>query len=100
MLTSGLDDYLSKPASEQQLMHMLEKWHLPPTVKNSKAPPDIRYNIFDNKLDHCVDRTSALQVCGNRAELAIEMLEILLSRLEDERELINAAISNNDLSIG
>jgi two-component system sensor histidine kinase BarA len=98
MLMSGLDDYLSKPASEQQLMHMLEKWCWPQKAQNSKPPTDIHYTVFENKLEHCVDRASALQACGNRAELATEMLEILLNRLNDERELINAAISNNDMS--
>ncbi|HSC76574.1 MAG TPA: response regulator, partial [Pseudomonadales bacterium] len=99
MLTSGLDDYLSKPASEQQLAHMLEKWHKPQKTHANIASHPIRHTILVNTLKHCVDRSAALQASGNRADIAIEMLEILFSRLEEERELINAAISNDDMPL-
>ena len=95
MLTSGLDDYLSKPVSEQQLLQMLQKWHAP----EKKTIPIIRNSIINSKLEHCVDRNAALKTSGNRIEIAIEMLEILLKGLANDRALINAAITNNDMPL-
>ena len=98
MLTSGLDDYLSKPASEQQLMQMLEKWHGSAETRHRKMTTP-KHNTLESQLDKCVDRNAALQASGNRADIAIEMLEILLGRLADERDLINAAIERDDMPL-
>lgn len=99
MLTSGMDDYLSKPASDQQLLNMLEKWHKPHESQSNEISPATKNNLTESRLDRCIDRASALQASGHRTGIAIEMLEILLSRLADERDLINTAINQNDMAL-
>lgn len=99
MLTSGMDDYLSKPASEQQLLQMLEKWNKPIEKTSNRMVSTIQNSVPTSRADGCIDRTAALQASGNRTEIAIEMLEILLGRLANERELINSAITRNDLAL-
>lgn len=99
MLTSGLDDYLSKPASEQQLLQMLEKWSRPGHIKNNIQTTFARDKSFNNKLYRCIDRNAALNTCGNRIEIATEMLDTLLNGLVNDRELINEALSHNDIAL-
>ena len=109
MLTSGLDDYLSKPVSEQQLLQMIEKWHSPEKTQAAKLSAERKSDIktipitlnsnANSKLECCIDRNAALNTSGNRIEIAIEMLEILLKGLANDRALINAAISNNDMPL-
>lgn len=97
MLTSGLDDYLSKPASEQQLLHMLEKWSKSGKLAAQEAVVITQNKTFNNKLSLCIDRNAALHACGNRVEVAIEMLDTLLNGLANDRELINEAFSRNNI---
>lgn len=104
LLMSGLDDYLSKPASEQQLQQVIEKWHKPQhlpinAIKRSASPHyTSQHQTKNHTKNHSIDRHIALQTCGNRPEIAIEMLEILLRTLAVDRQDILAAISNEDMA--
>jgi two-component system sensor histidine kinase BarA len=87
LLQSGIDDYLSKPTTEQQLIRMIEKWHIRDTNNNTGTP-----NIMA-----CVDIDNAMKNTGNRPELAGEMLSALLELLPSSKTNIKQAIADNDL---
>ena len=91
LLDSGLDDYLSKPITEGQLRHTLDKWVLQSTADDLPQAPDSNANsdqVFDPEL--------ARRRAGGRDHLADEMLKMLLDSLETDRPAISAAFDRND----
>ena len=92
LLDSGLDDYLSKPISEQQLRHTLEKWVLKTTrddlIQKSEEPDTRNQDVFDAAL--------ARRRAGGREALANEMLTMLLDSLVTDRPAISAAFDRGD----
>lgn len=99
MLNVGMDDFLSKPASEQQLLQMLEKWADTTTHTPSQPNDDTPHATFISPFyGECVDRNLALQACGNKPEAAAEMLTLLLQTLEEERLAITQAIETKQLA--
>lgn len=91
LLDSGLDDYLSKPITEGQLRHTLEKWVLEST---SEALSDSTDN--NDGSDQVYDPELARRRAGGRDHLAAEMLKMLFDSLETERPAISAAFDRND----
>ena len=91
LLDRGLDDYLSKPITEGQLRHTLEKWVLGSTDDDLPDAPDSNDNsdqVFDPEL--------ARRRAGERDHLADEMLKMLLDSLETDRPAISAAFDRDD----
>jgi len=92
LLDSGLDDYLSKPISENQLRHTLEKWVLKTNhddlTPTAETAPSEDQPVFDAQLAH--------RRAGGREELAGEMLEMLLTSLNTDRPAISAAFDSED----
>jgi two-component system sensor histidine kinase BarA len=87
LLQSGIDDYLSKPTTEQQLIRMIEKWHIRDAQSDTETP----------EKNACIDIDNAMKNTGNRPELAGEMLSALLELLPSSKTNINQAITDNDL---
>ncbi len=98
LLMSGLDDYLSKPATEQQLLRALEKWQAK-QESNIRSPAAYAPLPPDEGWITCIDKNAALKSSGGRTEIAIEMLGLLLKNLPQDRELINAALHSQDLIV-
>ncbi|HLR17753.1 MAG TPA: response regulator [Alcanivoracaceae bacterium] len=67
LLQSGFTDYLAKPASQEDLLHMVHKWLTTTTA-----------SVWDNAL--------AIQRAGGSAELAAELQTLLRQDLQIERE--------------
>ena len=92
LLDSGLDDYLSKPISEKQLRHTLEKWVLKTTrddlIQINEEPTEQNLEVFDANL--------ARRRAGGRESLANEMLTMLLDSLVSDRPAISAAFDSGD----
>ncbi|PHR63700.1 MAG: hybrid sensor histidine kinase/response regulator [Alcanivorax sp.] len=91
LLDRGLDDYLSKPITEGQLRHTLEKWVLESTSDELPDGPDSNDNS-----DQVFDPALARRRAGGRDHLADEMLKMLLDSLEIDRPAISAAFDRND----
>ena len=92
LLDSGLDDYLSKPISEKQLRHTLEKWVLKTTRD------DLIQKTEEADVNHLevFDATLARRRAGGREALANEMLTMLLDSLGSDRPAISAAFDRGD----
>ncbi len=90
LLAAGMDDYLTKPISDQQLRHVISRWshsgELPiPSPKLSVITPT---HSTATKIHGPVDKDEGVRLAGGRKELAEELLDMLLRDLEDNaREL-------------
>lgn len=86
LLNAGMDDYVVKPISEQQLRAKLDKW--------AKSDASIQTpEITRDKL--IVDWESGLNLANNKRELAQELLAILKETLPEDQLSINNAFNAN-----
>jgi two-component system sensor histidine kinase BarA len=95
LLAEGMVDYLTKPVTEDQLRHMLEKWAL---RDGHTSPRHASEPVTDGADDSAavLDPALALRRCGNRPELATDMHQMLLDSLRDDTPEIRALQYNGD----
>ncbi|WP_397451849.1 response regulator [Pseudomonas sp. NA-150] len=94
LLQSGMDDYLTKPISERQLAQVVLKWtglalrnHAP-----ERQSENARGSIDLQVLDH----EEGLRLAAGKADLAADMLAMLLASLDTDREAIRSARDAHD----
>ncbi|MCK7597167.1 response regulator [Microbulbifer sp. CAU 1566] len=81
LLSAGLDDYLSKPVSEDQLAHTVKRW----MEVQAGAEPEQLSTVIEPRL---VDISESLNLANQDPGLARDLLRMLLQGLyEDEQEL-------------
>jgi len=93
LLLAGLDDYLSKPASDEQLKKIITRWcdqntssaQTNKTIEPTEAP------------SNSVDKALSLELSNGKRELACNMLSMLLDELPNNQMAINIAIEKNDI---
>lgn len=92
LLGFGMDDYLSKPVSEDELYVLLKKWgqakEKQPFIKQEQ-PTTNHATLFDWQL--------SVKLAGGKEDLAREMLEMFIQDLPIEKEKINQAYQSADL---
>ncbi|WP_343572440.1 response regulator [Pseudomonas sp.] len=93
LLQGGMDDYLTKPIDERQLAQVLLKWtglHLGASrTEPHSAEPGL------NALS-VLDPAEGLRLAAGKAELAADMLGMLLASLSADRQVIRQARERND----
>ncbi len=94
LLQSGLDDYLTKPISERQLAQVVLKWTGLPLSRSFLAVP-VEVLLPENNLK-VLDAEEGLRLAAGKADLAADMLSMLLASLEDDRQVIREARLSND----
>jgi len=86
LLHSGMDDYLTKPISERQLGQVVLKW------SGLALRSNTREEHFENARDKAalpvLDHEEGLRLAAGKADLAQEMLAMLLTSLDADREAI------------
>ena len=96
-MQAGINDVLIKPLHEKQLMDLLQRWlgdrfiaaQLP------QALPELSHS--EESWQSCpVDRELGIRLAAGRAELADELLGLLLSSLDQSREAIELALKCQD----
>ena len=92
LLQNGLDDYLTKPIGERQLAQVVLKWtglplHQQPTQASERRQPAPGLSV----LDHA----EGLQLAAGKADLAAELLGMLLDSLAVDRQIIQDARAND-----
>ncbi|HDS1737527.1 response regulator [Pseudomonas hunanensis] len=94
LLHSGMDDYLTKPISERQLAQVVMKW----TGLNLGTPQQERpaERLPDSSELKVLDPEEGLRLAAGKADLAADMLTMLLESLEADREAIRQAREAGD----
>ncbi|WP_061509553.1 Hpt domain-containing protein [Endozoicomonas montiporae] len=91
ILQSGLNDYMTKPVNVRQLANMVSHWTNQP-VKNSLLPRDNLPSVVQATEEISepspVDRELSIQLAGGNADLADEMLDMLVKGLDNDIETL------------
>ena len=92
LLQNGLDDYLTKPIGERQLAQVVLKWTgLPLRQQSTQASERRQPALGLSVLDHA----EGLQLAAGKADLAAELLGMLLDSLAVDRQIIQDARGND-----
>jgi two-component system sensor histidine kinase BarA len=94
LLQSGMDDYLTKPISERQLAQVVLKWT--GLALRNQAPerhPEIAHGTGNLQV---LDHEEGLRLAAGKADLAADMLAMLLASLDTDREAIRVARNAKD----
>jgi two-component system sensor histidine kinase BarA len=105
LLIAGMDDCLSKPVSEAQLIHVINRWaslsgKKEIAIKNIE-PNTTEANIKDritepNTANSSVDIALCLKLSNNKPALARDMLKMLIAGIAEEKQLIMDAMQDNN----
>ncbi|MNL46681.1 Signal transduction histidine-protein kinase BarA [compost metagenome] len=94
LLQSGMDDYLTKPISERQLAQVVLKWT--GLALRNHGPERSSDSHGGNHELQVLDHEEGLRLAAGKADLAADMLAMLLASLEADREAIRCARETND----
>jgi two-component system sensor histidine kinase BarA len=92
-----MDDYITKPITQQVLVSMLTKWTQYDTRQSVDHQPE-QHKTIDQSLA-VFDQKASLKLVAGKESLAKEMLTMLLAELEQERQAINSAYKDNDRAV-
>ncbi|XID74640.1 ATP-binding protein [Alkanindiges sp. WGS2144] len=116
LLAAGMNDYVSKPIQINQLIRILNQWSsLPaPVEPSAEAPqqsastfyPDdfspeefyqpARENMQYDTQPHILDWPESLRLSAGKAELAQELLQMLVFSFNDEKQHLKQLIAQQD----
>jgi two-component system sensor histidine kinase BarA len=108
LLIAGMDDCISKPVSESQLAHIINRWtslsgKKEVVVAQESFTEQARLPLRDNNLEAntSVDVNLCLKLANNKPLLARDMLKMMLEGLTCEKAQINHAVAEgNDVLLG
>ena len=99
ILLSGMDDFLSKPIGSTEISHIIDRWVIKNTQKNLKHQIKIeKESTFGKNTSSTspVSISQSLSLAKNKPDLAKDMLQMLISSLPKDHELINTYYSNKN----
>jgi two-component system sensor histidine kinase BarA len=101
LLIAGMDDCISKPVNEAQLAHIINRWaslsgkkEVVIQIEEKTHNLNVREPLPTQDLTGSVDIQLCLKLANNKPALARDMLSMLLSGLENEKQQINTALAN------
>ncbi|MFI8747870.1 response regulator [Pseudomonas sp. NPDC077186] len=89
LLQSGMDDYLTKPISERQLAQVVLKW-TGLSLRNQPAAKAVEV-AASSAQPQVLDAEEGLRLAAGKADLAADMLNMLLAGLPGDRQAIRQA---------
>lgn len=102
LLIAGMDDCISKPVNETQLAHIINRWaslsgkkEVVIQIEDRNHNHNLREPLPTQDLTGSVDIQLCLKLANNKPALARDMLSMLLSGLESEKQQINTALANS-----
>ncbi|MCW5590186.1 MAG: two-component sensor histidine kinase BarA [Legionellales bacterium] len=93
LIAAGMNDYLSKPLDESQLQTLLYKWVKKSKLNNVRSEHETPHSFISNAI---IDLTLATKLAGGKPDLAIELLEMLIEKLPEEKATIIETYQTND----
>ncbi len=107
LLIAGMDDCLSKPVNETQLIHVINRWaslsgKKEISVRNaSEQSVQSAINFSDRVTEPTsetasVDIALCLRLSNNKPALARDMLKMLIAGITEEKQLIMQAMEEGD----
>ncbi|WP_024460528.1 response regulator [Marinimicrobium sp. LS-A18] len=104
LLIAGMDDCVSKPVSENQLAHIVNRWvplngrqAVEGPIQGTPTQPRLpAIELAEDEQPSPVDIPLCLKLANHKPTLARDMLEMLIKNLSGERDAINQAFDNQD----
>ncbi|MDF3932819.1 response regulator [Pseudomonas citronellolis] len=93
LLQGGMDDYLTKPIDERQLAQVVLKWTGLSLAGREAGGPGARPETAGLAV---LDAEEGLRLAAGKADLAADMLAMLLASLAADRQTIRQARERND----
>ncbi|MCG8315618.1 MAG: response regulator, partial [Pseudomonadales bacterium] len=91
LLKSGMDDYVTKPINENQLVHIIKRW----TGTDLVSPPPIEIPL-NTPQNQAVDIALGLKLANGKEDLAEEMLSMLFNSLKEDKLTMSDALNRKD----
>lgn len=97
ILLSGMDDFLSKPVSSTDISHIIDRWVIKSSLKKvvsshqNKISKPIEYTLDEDaqkKKPLPVNISQSLDLSKNKADLAKDMLQMLIESLANDKKHI------------
>lgn len=104
LLIAGMDDCISKPVSESQLAHIINRWAVLAgnrelaLIKPTATQQLLSLAANGADTNGSVDINLSLKLANNKPLLARDMLDMLLKGLPSEQRLINTAFEENNMN--
>ncbi|NVK22101.1 MAG: two-component sensor histidine kinase BarA [Kangiellaceae bacterium] len=92
LLEAGMDDYMTKPVSEQDLVNMLVKW----TLATNDLDPAPQKSQKNQQKEQSLDWELSLKLANNNSQLAKDMLQMLVETNQETSQSIHAAYQAQD----
>ncbi|MGH8433530.1 MAG: response regulator [Pseudomonas sp.] len=94
LLQGGMDDYLTKPISERQLAQVVLKWT--GLALRNHGPERSTDGSLASSNHRVLDAEEGLRLAAGKADLAADMLSMLLASLDADRHAIRQARDADD----
>lgn len=90
MLQQGMNDYLTKPLQESQLIYMIEHWTsvMLSGQHRSNSPSATTQDSSPQNVLALVDQQECIRLAAGKTDLAEDMLTMLLNGLDKQRDKI------------
>ena len=92
LLKSGMDDYVTKPINENQLIHIIKRW----TNRDLNSPAPVELPPSPERHQSAVDIALGLKLANGKEELAEEMLAMLFDSLKTDKHTMSQALEQQD----
>ncbi|QIB53166.1 response regulator [Pseudomonas sp. OIL-1] len=103
LLKCGMNDYISKPIDPEQLRHCIRKWTGVELLALDGPPPPEPEPEPDEAKDgdaRVLDHAEGLRLAAGKADLAEDMLSMLLAGLPEEcRQIEDASLTNDQQAL-